>query len=177
MKITKSAPRYAKALLELAIENKKVDTIVADMKELIRVNKETREFQVFLDNPIINSEKKNNVIKEIFDQFDILTSSFIALIIKNKRENALIQIAESFLAQVKEYLGIIPITLISAQELNTTTKKAILSKLEKSIQGKLELEEKIDTSLIGGFIIKMGDTQIDASVSNQLKSLKTSLTR
>jgi F-type H+-transporting ATPase subunit delta len=177
MKVTKSAARYAKALLELAIENKKIDQTLADMQALIRANAETRDFQLFLENPIINSEKKNSILNEIFDQFDALTTSFVALIVKNKREGALVQIAESFQLQVKEFLGIVPVTIISAQSLDASTRGTILSKLEKSIQGKIELDEKIDASLIGGFIVKMGDTQVDASVSNKLRNLKTSLTR
>jgi F-type H+-transporting ATPase subunit delta len=177
MKVTKSASRYAKALLELAIENNKIDQVLADMQAVISANVEAREFQLFLDNPIINSDKKNSIIKEIFEQFDSLSLSFVSLIVKNKREGALVQIADSFQTQVKEHLGIVPVTLISAQQLDTATRNTILAKLEKSIQGKIELDEKIDTDLIGGFIVKMGDTQIDASVSNKLRNLKTSLTR
>ncbi|MES2587574.1 MAG: ATP synthase F1 subunit delta [Bacteroidota bacterium] len=177
MKVTKSASRYAKALLELAIENNKIDSVLADMQEVVRANSETKEFQLFLDSPIINSDKKISVINEIFGQFDELSSSFVTLIAKNKREGALVQIADSFISQVKTHLGIVPVTLVSAQKLDEATKKAIITKLEKSVEGKLEIDEKIDTSLIGGFVIKMGDTQIDASVSNKLRNLQTSLTR
>jgi F-type H+-transporting ATPase subunit delta len=177
MKVTKSASRYAKALLDLAIENNKLDQILADMQALIDANAETREFQLFLDNPIIQVDKKITILKEIFGQFDNLSQSFVTLIVKNKRENALVQIADSFKAQVKEHLGIVSVSLISAQQLDASTKNVIISKLEKSLVGKIELEEKIDASLIGGFIVKMGDTQIDASVSNKLRNLKTSLTR
>ena len=177
MKVTKSASRYAKALLELAIENNKIDQVLADMQAIITANAETKEFQLFLDSPIINSDKKINVINEIFSQFDALSSSFVTLIAKNKRENALVQIADSFISQVKTHLGIVPVTLVSAQKLDDATKSAIIAKLEKSITGKLEIDEKNDTSLIGGFIVRMGDTQIDASVSTKLRNLQTSLTR
>jgi F-type H+-transporting ATPase subunit delta len=177
MKVTKSASRYAKALLELAIEQNKVDQVLADMQAVVVADAETKDFQLFLDSPIINSDKKINVINEIFGQFDSLTKSFVALVAQNKREKALVQIADSLISQVKTHLGIVPVTLISAQKLDDATKSAILAKLEKSITGKLEIDEKIDTSLIGGFIIKMGNTQIDASVSNKLRNLQTSLTR
>lgn len=177
MKATKSAARYAKALLELAIENGKTDRVSADMKLVLQAFKDTREFQLFLDSPVINAEKKSNVFNELFPDFDSLTSSFIQLMIKNRRENALAQIAASFEAQLKAHLGIIPVTLISAKALDAQTKKTILGKLEGSLKGTLEVDEEIDASLIGGFVIKMGDTQIDASVSSKLKNLKVSLTR
>lgn len=177
MKVTKSASRYAKALLELSLEKGLVESVSADMNAFLTAYHETREFQVFLDNPVIKAEKKNSVFKVLFPEFDNLTSMFFELIVKNRREGALAQIADSFVAQLKAHQGIVPITIVSANQMDTATKNTILGKLEKSIDGKLELDEQVDSSLIGGFIIKMGDTQIDASVLNKLKNLKVSLTR
>lgn len=177
MKATKSASRYAKAFLELAIEQNKTEQVSKDMRAFLSANSETNDFQLFLDSPIIKADKKNAILNEVFPSFDSLTKSFIDLIVRNRRESALTQIAESYEAQLKSHKGIVPVTLVSAQALDAATKKTILSKLEASIKGTLELEEKIDTSLIGGFVIKMGDTQIDASISNKLKNLKVSLTK
>lgn len=176
MKATKSAVRYAKALLELAVEQGKTDGVAADMKALLEAF-ENREFQLFLDSPVIKSDKKNAIFAELFPQFDALTSSFISLLVKNRREGALAQIAASFEMQLKAHLGIVPVTIVSASPLDDKTRKMILEKLDKSIEGKLELDEQLDSSIIGGFIIKMGDTHLDASVSNKLENLKVSLTR
>jgi F-type H+-transporting ATPase subunit delta len=177
MRGTKSAVRYAKALIELAIENNLVDQVNADMKQIIVANNETKDFQLFLDSPIVGSEKKLSILNELFPNHQKLTTSFIELIVNNKREKALAQIADSYITLVKEKQGIVSVTLTSAQALDASTKKSILDKLAVSIKGTLEIEEKIDSSLIGGFIIKMGDKQIDASISNKIKNLKTSLTR
>ena len=177
MKGTKAASRYAKSLLELAIENNKIESISADMRALSAANRETREFQLFLNSPVINADKKNAIFGELFGAFDAITSSFVTLVIKNRRESILPEIADSFDAQVKEYMGIVPVTLISAQPLDEATKTAILGKVQATVKGTLELEEQIDPSLLGGFVVRMGDTQIDASVSNQLKNLKQRLTR
>src|SRR4051812_39991370 len=113
MKGTKAASRYAKALLELAIEQNKIENVSADMQALSSASKETREFQLFLDSPVINPEKKNSIFKELFGQFDVLTSSFVELITKNGREAILPEIAEAFEAQMKAHMGIVPVTLIS----------------------------------------------------------------
>jgi F-type H+-transporting ATPase subunit delta len=177
MKGTKAASRYATALLELAIENNMVDQVAADMKYLSEVSEETREFKVFLKSPVIKSDKKIAVINEIFGQFEELTRGFVNLVTKNRRENLLPDIADAFDAQVKHYKGIVPVTLVSAVRLDDTTKAQILSKLNGMVKGELEVTEKIDADLIGGFVVRMGDTQIDASVSRQLNDLKQRLTR
>ena len=177
MKVTKSAARYAKALLELSIEKDLVDVVAKDMNSFLKAYNETREFQLFLDSPVVKAEKKNAVFKVLFPDFSELTNLFVDLLVRNRREGAFAQIADAFVAQLKTYRGIVPVTIISATSMDASTKTTILSKLEKSITGKIELEEKMDASLIGGFIIKMGDTQLDASVSSKIKNLKVSLTR
>lgn len=177
MKSTKAASRYAKALLELAIEQNKVDVIAADMKYLAQVNDETPDFQVLLKSPVINTPKKIAIFAEIFDQFDELSKLFVNLIINNRREFMLAEIAHSFDAQLKAHNGIVPITLISAIALTEATKKEILAKVQKSIKGTLEVTEIIDETLIGGFIIRMDDVQIDASIASQFNNLKQRLTR
>ena len=102
---------------------------------------------------------------------------FIKLITKNGREEFLPEIAQSFEAQVKESRGIVPITIISAVKLDDATRSKIVAKVQETVKGELEIEEKIDTSLIGGFMVRMGDMQIDASIANQFNNLKQRLTR
>lgn len=177
MKGTKAAARYAKALLDLAIENNKVDQVAADMKYIGEVSAETKEFALFLNSPIVKSDKKIAILKEIFGQFEEITARFVDLVAKNRREALLPEIAHSFNSQVKEYKGIVPITLFSAVPLADDTKKAILDRISATVKGQLEVTEKIDKDLIGGFVVRMGDTQIDASVSRQFNNLKQRLTR
>ena len=177
MKGTKVAARYATALLELAIEQNKVEQIAADLKYLLEANDETRDFQLLLDSPIVKSDKKIAIFAELFGQFEDLTMSFVKLITNNGRERYLPGIAEAFDVQVKEYKGIVPVTLISAVPMEDSTRSTILEKVEKSVKGQLEVTELIDESLIGGFIVRMGDKQIDASVASQFNDLKQRLTR
>lgn len=177
MKSTKVASRYAKSLLELAIEQNKVDAILGDMNFLLETNESTRDFELLIASPIINPDKKISVFEKVFDQFEELTMAFIRLITKNGRESFLPVIAKEFEAQVKAYKGIIPMTLISAVALDAGTRDKIVSKVQGSLKGKLEVKEVIDPSLIGGFIVRMGDTQIDASVASQLGNLKQRLSR
>ncbi len=177
MKGTKAASRYAKALLELAIESNQVDTVLDDMKYLSVVSADSREFQLLVQSPIINSDKKIAVFRELFGQFQEISSKFIELITKKGREGLLSEIASSYEDQVNRYKGITPLTIISAAPLSETTKSKLLSKVQGTITGTLEVTEKIDPALIGGFIVRMDDKQIDASVASQLDNLKQRLTR
>jgi F-type H+-transporting ATPase subunit delta len=113
----------------------------------------------------------------LFPKFDEITTLFIELITKNGREAMIPQIADSFEAQLKAHKGIVPVTLISANALDSKTKETIIAKVQSTITGILEVTEQIDASLIGGFVVKIGDNRIDASVANQLENLKQRLTR
>jgi len=177
MKGSKIAGRYATALLELSIEQNKIEQVLSDMNYLLEVNNETRDFQLLLDSPIVKGDKKIAIFEELFGQFEEVSMSFVKLITENRRESYLPSIAESFDLQVKEYKGIVPITITSAVPLDNDTKVKIMEKVEKNVNGKLEVTEIIDSSLIGGFIVRMGDKQIDASIASQFNDLKQRLTR
>lgn len=173
MKSTKAATRYAKALLDLAVENNKTEQVSANMLALISANEGNEEFNGFLNSPIISSEKKNEIFKVLFPNFESQTVSFMELIAKNGRENILPAIAASYQEQLKAHKGIVSVILTSAVPLDAATKATILQKIQVAVKGEIELEEQIDPSLIGGFVIKIGDNRIDASVVNQLKNIKT----
>jgi F-type H+-transporting ATPase subunit delta len=177
MKGTKVAGRYAKALLELAIEQNKVDSVSGDMNFLAEVSTGSRDFELLIASPIIHADKKIAIFEKVFEQFETMTMSFVRLITKNGRESMLPAIAEAFSAQVKAHKGIVPITVVSAVPLDASTRDKILAKVQSGVHGTLEVTEKIDESLIGGFIVRMGDMQIDASVSSQFNNLKQRLTR
>lgn len=177
MNSTKAASRYAKALLELAIEQGNLEKVAADMAYMHKVCSEEKEFVILLNSPIIKSDKKISIFNSLFGDFDRLSSMFIDLIAKNRREYMLGDIAASFDTQLKAHKGIVPVTLISAKALNAKTKDMIMEKISASVKGKLEVNEEIEESLIGGFIVRMDDKQIDASIATQFKNLKQRLTR
>ena len=177
MNSSKVAIRYAQALLELAVENNTLDAVSRDMQYLAQVNAENRDFQLLLSSPIIKADKKIAVLNEIFGSFEKVSTAFIELIAKNGRESILPEIASAFNELVKAHKGIVPVTLTSAVKLDEGVKKQIVSKIASAVKGTVEITEVIDPSLIGGFIVKMGDTQVDASVASKLSQLKQRLTR
>ncbi len=177
MKSTKAASRYAKALLELAIEKNLVDQVAGDMKYLAEVSADNRDFELLLTSPVIKADKKISIFESLFGQFEEVTTMFLNLVTKKGRESLLPNIAWSFDMLVKEYKGIVSVQLVSATKLNDATRKLILEKVGASVEGELEINEIIDESLIGGFIVRMGDKQIDASISSQFNNLKQRLTK
>ena len=176
MKSTKSAIRYAKALLDLSIENKNLEEVSADMNRVVESSDETSDFKVFLNSPVIKTDKKISIMKVLFTGFDKLSISFIELITNNKREYLLVEIAEAFLYLLEQHQNIVPVSIRSAKKLEKATLDQILKKLKSQVDGDIEVSEEVDESLIGGFVVRMDDKQIDASVLNQLKRMKQELT-
>lgn len=175
MKSTKSAIRYAKALLELSIENSNLEEVSSDMKRIVDSSNETNDFKVFLNSPVIKTDKKIEIMKVLFIGFEKLSMSFIELITKNKREYLLIEIAEAYIYLLKKYQNIVPVSIRSARKLEKGTLDEILNKMKSQVEGDFELSEEVDESLIGGFIVRMDDKQIDASVLTQLNRMKQEL--
>ena len=175
MKSTKSAIRYAKALLELSIENSNLNEVSSDMKRIVESSNETKDFKVFLNSPVIKSDKKIEILKVLFVGFEKLTSSFIDLITKNKREYLLVEIAEAYLYLLKKHQQIVPVSIKSARKLEKETLDQIPNKMKSHVEGDFEVTEEVDETLIGGFIVRMDDKQIDASVLTQLNRMKQEL--
>lgn len=177
MKGIKIATRYAQSLLEHATEKGCEDTVMRDMEFLIKTVDENREFQVFLNNPTIDAAKKNTILQKVFEAFDAISISFIKLVTEKQRESILSLIASSYIGKLKASRGIVPVTLTTASKMDESVKQDILAKLQGQIQGQFEVTEHIDGNLIGGFVFRMGDTQIDASIARQFKDLKQRLTK
>ena len=106
MKSTKSAIRYARAILELSSETNSVEQVAMDMERVIVASNETPDFQIFLNSPVIKTDKKIDILKVLFSDFTELTMSFVELITKNKREYLLTEIASSFVRLLKKQNGI-----------------------------------------------------------------------
>ena len=176
MKSTKAAIRYAKALLEMSIEQKVLDPVLHDMSRIITMAQSSQDFVSFLNSPIINTDKKIKIINALIVDLQPLSAGFISLIVKNGRSAMLPFIASGYSSLLEKHRGIVSGTITSAVALDNDSRKKIIDKLSKTFAGELRLVEKIDPALIGGFIITIGDKQIDSSVASKLKNLRQELT-
>ena len=174
MSANKIATRYAKSLLDLSLEQGKLDTVIQDIQAFDEAV-EQRDFYLLLKSPIVNTEKKVTILKEIFEgKFDKITMSFINLITKKKREMYLPEIADAFISMYRKHKKISKVVIKTAVPLGTSELNQIKSKLLESnaVEQNLEVETVVDESIIGGFVIEIGDRLYDASVKHKLDEIK-----
>ena len=170
------ANRYAKSLMELAIESKQLDAVRGDMKTIEQVCAENREFELFLNSPVIKTDKKIVVLNSLFKgKISDLTLSFLNLITSKHRESFIHAIASAFDEQYKVNKNIFTAVVTSAKGLDAATKLKVTELIKSQMNGEVELKEKIDPNTIGGFILRIGDKQIDKTVARQLSNLKKEL--
>lgn len=171
MSVARIASRYAKTLIDLSIQQKNLDRILEDVESFNSITKESKDFYNFLKTPIIHKDKKQKIIKGLFEKsYDDLTMKFLLLLVAKQREMYLPEIADEFIIQYKLLKHITTVEIVSAVELS----KDVLAKIEKKLKEgdlageKVEFETEVDPSLIGGIIIKFNDRVYDASVSHRL---------
>jgi F-type H+-transporting ATPase subunit delta len=167
------ATRYAKSLLDLAIEKGQLEEVYADMQWLQSVCKSNRDFVSVLKSPVITGDKKIKILGAVAgDKFSKLTTAFNALLVNKTRESNLPEIAQAFITQYKEYKKIHTIKLITAVPVSDAVRNAIVEQVKNSGgYENIELEEKIDPNIIGGFVLQVGDKLVDASIAYDLKAI------
>lgn len=173
MSNSRVASRYAKSLLDLAVEKGQLEPVYADMLYLQRLTKESREFLNLLRSPVVKPDAKSKALAAVTKgNVSDLTAAFINLMISKAREAALPEILTAFISQYKQHKGIKIVKLTTAAPVSEPVKQAIIAQVKKTsdIQT-LELQETIDPEIIGGFILQTGDQLIDASIAYDLQNI------
>lgn len=177
MKITKAATRYAKSLLDLSIERNEVEEVFEDMSNLAKTVDSSRDLRVMLSSPVIKPDTKSKVLTQVFSgHVGEMTSKFIALITDKGREYLLGGIAHAYVLQYKIYKKVSQAEVISATPLDAESKAKIEALVQKLAPGLSDLKETVNPDVIGGYMLKVGDQMIDASVSTQLRELRREFT-
>jgi F-type H+-transporting ATPase subunit delta len=175
MNDSKISVRYSRAIFQSALEKKILDKVNQDMIFIAEICKspETKEF---LHSPIIVPSKKEAILhKMLEDNVEEITLSLIDLVVKNGRESYLPAIARVFIHETLKYKGITESVLTTAVKADDKIKKQISKLISEVFKTKVELEEKIDTEIVGGFILRVDDNYIDASIRNKLRKIKKEL--
>lgn len=171
------AVRYSKALFQSALEKNILDKVNQDMKYVSDICKmpETKEF---LQSPIIRPSKKIDIFHKILgSDVEEITISLIDLLVSNGRECYLPAITRVFAHETLKYKGITKSVLTTAVKVDEKITKKISGMITDVFKTKVELEEVIDPEIIGGFILRIDDNYIDASVRNKLNKIKKELRR
>lgn len=173
MRIQLLSKRYAQALFDLAEEFKILDKVESDLRLVGEVFAENRELRVIVANPVIDAHKKVKILDSIFESsVQELSIKFLRLITNKGREKYIPYICEAFDEIYKEFKNILPVNIITAQKADSKIKAEISNKLKEATKMNIELSEKINEDIIGGFVIDFQDYQYDASIINQLNKLK-----
>lgn len=167
------ASRYAKSLLVLANEQGVLEEVNNDMKMFDTVLKQNRDLVLLLRNPIVNHAKKLQVLEAIFkSKVNKLTMAFFTIITKKNRESVLPVIATNFATQYNIFKNIEEAKVITTFPLDAALRKEFAEIVKKFTGKEVILTEEVNKDLLGGFVLKIGDRQIDESISSRLKALK-----
>jgi F-type H+-transporting ATPase subunit delta len=168
--------RYAKSLIDLAIEQNLLEAINADILAFKAAIEQNRALESLFRNPIVKGDKKLTILKQIFGaSFNKLTISFFEIVIDKKREYYLLDIANAFVAQYNVINKITTAKVKTAVTISAEVIAEVKSFLEKQTGKKVILETTVDPEIIGGLVIQMEDKLYDASISGKLRKAKHEL--
>ena len=167
------ASRYAKSLIDLAIEKGQLEKVIADMKWLQSVCKTNRDFVNLLRSPIIKPDTKKKILDAVTGRtVSEMTTAFTNLLVTKGRESFLPEISEAFVDAYKEHKNIQTVKLTTATQLSDKVRNSIIEQV-KNTGGyqSIELEEKVDSDIIGGYVLQVGDKLVDASIAYDLRTI------
>ena len=177
MRSHRAATRYAKSLIELAKEQKVLDEVYGDMQLFSAVVEQNRVFAVMLKNPIVNHDKKRNILRALFDtRMNKLTILAFDLITKKNRESILAEISTEFQVQYNAFKGLQVADITTTIDLDEELRKKFNLLVEEISGKKANLNEIIDDAIVGGFVLNVGDKRLDQSIKTQLNNIKRELT-
>ena len=174
---SKVAKRYAKSFLGLVSEKGQLEEAFNDMSLIQRTTSENHDLAVMFNSPVVNTDKKISILKAIYGK-DVseATMLFLTLITNKRREGNIPAIADSFISQYNVVKGITTAVVTSAAVLSDDAKKRIEDIVQKEVGGTVQLKMEVNPELIGGFILRIGDKQLDTSIFSKIGDIRQEIT-
>ena len=167
------ASRYAKSIIDLAVEQNVLEEVKSDIELFIETCRANPALQAILKNPIISLDKKAGILEGLFaDKLNKMILSFFKIVIRKGRSEILYATGKEFINQYNVLKNIVKAKVTSASSLSSENIKEIEDVIKEATQGEVYLSTEVDPDLIGGFILKVGDKQFDASLSSKLNKLR-----
>ena len=177
MRSLRVASRYAKALLGLASERGELKAVESDINTLSSLVDSSKEFELLLVSPVVKPDQKKAVLNALLkDKLSEVTFMFIILLVSKGREGAIASIVEEVKSQLRAMNNIQAATVKTASPLDEDSRAKILAQVAKLHNGEVELKEIVDPEILGGFVLRLDDKEIDASIKRQLNTLGRKLT-
>jgi F-type H+-transporting ATPase subunit delta len=170
--MSRAAIRYAKAIVDIASTSGRADAVNNDMKLIVATVAESAELKEFLVNPVIKMDAKKAALSELFSNVQPETNSLFHLLYENKRFEILESIAKQYNLLFDEMNGVEVAKVTTAFPITDDLKAKVLAKIAEFSNKKITIENIVDPAIIGGFILRVGDKQYNASVANKLNELK-----
>lgn len=175
MNESKISVRYSKALFESAVEQNILDRVYNDILLISEICK-LPEAKDLLMSPIIFPSRKSQILHKMFEgRIEKITMSLIDLTVKNGRESFIPSIARVFVSKTMKFKGITRSLLTTAVKIDPEIRKQIIEMIQEVFKTKVDLEENVDNEIIGGFILRVEDNLIDASLRNRLRKIRKEL--
>jgi F-type H+-transporting ATPase subunit delta len=171
------AERYAAALFELADERHELDTVAGDLRELRTMLHESTDLGRLLRSPVLSREDQAKAIAALGERAGLsrLTRDFLGIVAGNRRLFAVPAMIEAFLNQLAERRGEVTAEVTTAQPLNDTQQNTLGEQLRRAVGRRVTIDVKVDPSLLGGMIVKVGSRMIDGSLKSRLHRLQLAM--
>jgi F-type H+-transporting ATPase subunit delta len=169
---TRATFRYAKAAVQKAIEDGQLDALAKDMDVVYNTLQNSRDLEAVLQSPIIKSELKYNLMQSVFNQFSDTSKNLLRLLAQNNRINNLDGVALKVKKLYLKHLGLAEAIATTAVPITPDLEKKILKKIVPLTNKKVSLINKVNPEIIGGFILRLDDIELNASVAHQINTLK-----
>lgn len=171
------AKRYAKAFIELSNEHQQIETVSREFTDFQNKLSTSSSLNAVMTNPSILTEQRLAVLRELLEsmKYSQLTRKFLILLAQKRRLDVYDAIVREFRAYDDQQKGVVRVQVTSAVPLSSEQESMLVSQIEKLTGRKAVVTRKVDPSIIGGIVTRMGDLQIDGSLSSQLKRLKQAL--
>lgn len=171
------AGRYALALLELGDEKKELDAVAEDLRALKALIAESEDLRRMIASPLYSRDQQGKAMAAVLEKAGMgdLTRRFVLIVAQNRRLFALPQMIDAYLAELARRRGEITAQVTSARKLSDAQQEALAEALRKAVGGKVQVQLKVDQSLIGGLIVKVGSRMIDSSLRSKLQRLQLTM--
>ena len=172
---SRAAIRYSKAIFQIAEESNTLSNIKGDMDSIISAHESSEDFKKLINNTLINYSDKKEILSIVISKMNEKTNNLIDLLIANKRLSILYDIAHGFNDIYNQENNIARATVVTATPISDKIKNQVLKKIQTLSNKSVEIENIIDETIIGGFILRYENREYNASLSQRLNKLKTKL--
>jgi F-type H+-transporting ATPase subunit delta len=163
---------YARSLFEVAMDQDKLDDVRDQLGAFTDALSETRDLQVFFFSPYFSTAEKEDGLERVVSDADPVVLSFLKLLIEKHRMPVIFRIRAIFDALWEEENKLLPVSITSAVELDEAVVKQLVDRIAEQTDRKVEVTSEVDPDILGGIVVQVGNSVLDASVRNRLEQLR-----